>query len=308
MYSAAGRVPDWDFDACLRREFGAKSVEVRRLDRPYIGMSSPQANCPSCGAPVTFRWSSAVQTVCPFCHSILVRDDLILKNVGKVADLPPDPSPIQLLTSGTYNNKKFDVIGRIIYEYEQGGWNEWHIVFSDGTSGWLSDAQLQYAVSFLVPSGMPLPPEEQIKRGSRLTFVNIRVRSFDHDNGELQRRRGRAAFSLLRQIEHAVCGSAHAAVTISRRSIIATSLRRCCSSARRCRMKRCSSRTSANSRDGHDQHALIEPRPSGAVSDVLPSGRPSRRQNEGDVSALTAAAPLNFAASGMRSLSSARSA
>ncbi len=27
--------PDWDFDACLRREFGAESVEVRRLDRPY---------------------------------------------------------------------------------------------------------------------------------------------------------------------------------------------------------------------------------------------------------------------------------
>jgi S-adenosylmethionine decarboxylase len=26
--------PDWDFDACLRREFGAESVEVRRLDRP----------------------------------------------------------------------------------------------------------------------------------------------------------------------------------------------------------------------------------------------------------------------------------
>src|SRR5271154_4509900 len=127
-------------------------------------MSSPQANCPSCGAPVTFRWSSAVQTVCPFCHSILVRDDLILKNVGKVADLPPDPSPIQLLTSGTYNNKRFDVLGRIIYEYEQGGWNEWHIVFSDGTSGWLSDAPLQYAVSFLV-QGVALPPENQVNRG-----------------------------------------------------------------------------------------------------------------------------------------------
>jgi S-adenosylmethionine decarboxylase len=27
--------PDWDFDACLRREFGAKSVEVRRVDRDY---------------------------------------------------------------------------------------------------------------------------------------------------------------------------------------------------------------------------------------------------------------------------------
>jgi hypothetical protein len=135
-------------------------------------MSSPTANCPSCGAPVTFRWSSAVQTVCPFCHSILVRVDLTLQNVGKVADLPPDPSPIQLLTSGTYNNKKFDVIGRIIYEYEQGGWNEWHIVFSDGMSGWLSDAQLQYAVSFLM-QGVPLPTENQVYRGQRFNFANI---------------------------------------------------------------------------------------------------------------------------------------
>jgi S-adenosylmethionine decarboxylase len=27
--------PDWDFDAGLRQDFGAKSVDVRRLDRPY---------------------------------------------------------------------------------------------------------------------------------------------------------------------------------------------------------------------------------------------------------------------------------
>src|SRR5271155_3689031 len=134
-------------------------------------MSQPQANCPSCGAPVTFRWSSAVQTVCPFCHSILVRVDLTLQNVGKVADLPPDPSPIQLLTSGTYNNKKFEVIGRIVYEYEQGGWNEWHIVFSDGASGWLSDAQLQYAISFAAAPGSTVLPGE-ILRGKSLTFVN----------------------------------------------------------------------------------------------------------------------------------------
>jgi S-adenosylmethionine decarboxylase len=27
--------PDWDFKTHLQREFGASSVEVRRLDRPY---------------------------------------------------------------------------------------------------------------------------------------------------------------------------------------------------------------------------------------------------------------------------------
>ena len=27
--------PDWDFEKHLRREFGAESVEIRKLDRPY---------------------------------------------------------------------------------------------------------------------------------------------------------------------------------------------------------------------------------------------------------------------------------
>lgn len=136
-------------------------------------MSQPSANCPSCGAPVQFRWSSAVQTVCPFCHSILVREDLDLKAVGQVADLPPDPSPISLWTEGTYRGKSFQVLGRILYQWENGGWNEWHIVFSDGSSGWLSDAQLQYAVSFLVNPGTALPSTNQVFRGAQFDFNQV---------------------------------------------------------------------------------------------------------------------------------------
>ncbi len=125
---------------------------------------SISANCPSCGAPVTFRWSSAVQTTCEFCKSILVRTDVDLKKVGVVADLPPDSSPIQIGSEGAYANKSFVVVGRILYEYAHGGWNEWHIVFNDSTSGWLSDAQLEYAISWLVPNAFdPLP--RQISRG-----------------------------------------------------------------------------------------------------------------------------------------------
>ncbi len=100
-------------------------------------MSAPVANCPNCGAPIVFRWSSAVQTTCEFCHSILVRTDVDLEKVGEVADLPPDASPIQIGTEGIYQNKSFVVIGRIMYAYEQGGWNEWHLIYNDGSSGWL---------------------------------------------------------------------------------------------------------------------------------------------------------------------------
>lgn len=125
-------------------------------------MSQPQANCPSCGAPIVFRWSGAVQTTCEFCHSILVRVDLDLTKVATVADLPPDSSPIQLGTEGQFQNRAFVVVGRIIYEYDQGAWNEWHLIYNDGKSGWLSDAQLEYDLSFQSPPLSQLPMREQL--------------------------------------------------------------------------------------------------------------------------------------------------
>jgi hypothetical protein len=135
-------------------------------------MSQKVANCPNCGAQIKFRWSSAVETVCEFCHSILVRRDLDLEKVGVVADLPPDASPIQIATEGIYRNKAFVVVGRILYEYEQGGWNEWHVIFNDGASGWLSDAQAEYAVSFLTP--MPgLPPADQLAPGQVFRWNSV---------------------------------------------------------------------------------------------------------------------------------------
>ena len=110
-------------------------------------MSGPSANCPNCGAAIKFLWSSAVQTTCPFCKSILVRHDVDLEKVGEVGDLPVDQSPIQIGTTGGYEKRHFTVVGRIIYEYERGSWNEWHLRLDDSTSVWLSDAMAEYAVS-----------------------------------------------------------------------------------------------------------------------------------------------------------------
>jgi Domain of unknown function (DUF4178) len=136
-------------------------------------MTQPVATCPNCGAKIEFRWSSSVQTVCEYCKSILVRTDVDLKKVGQVADLPPDSSPIQIGTEGAYNHKGFVAIGRIIYEYDQGTWNEWHLMLNDGSSGWLSDAQDEYAVSFAAP-GRKLPDANQCQVGQTLVWDNQR--------------------------------------------------------------------------------------------------------------------------------------
>ena len=119
-------------------------------------MTQPIANCPNCGAKITFRWSASVQTTCEYCKSVLIRTDVDLQKVGQVADLPPNSSPIQIGTEGVYGKRSFVAIGRIIYEYDQGNWNEWHLMMNDSTSGWLSDAQLDYAVTFAAP-GQKLP-------------------------------------------------------------------------------------------------------------------------------------------------------
>ncbi len=136
-------------------------------------MTQPAGTCPNCGARIVFRWSSSVQTVCEYCKSILVRTDVDLQKVGQVADLPPDSSPIQIGTEGAYNHKGFVAIGRIVYEHELGSWNEWHLMLNDGTSGWLSDAQDEYAVSFAAP-GRKLPEPGQCHVGQSFVWDNQR--------------------------------------------------------------------------------------------------------------------------------------
>jgi hypothetical protein len=139
------------------------------------------ATCPTCGAAITFRSSSAVQTTCPYCRSILVRHDLDLARVGVVSDLPETASPIQLGTEGTYGRAAFVVVGRIVYEYERGGWSEWYCAASGGDSFWLSDAQLDYAVSreatpdVALPSAREARPESIVRAAGREYRVTTRT-------------------------------------------------------------------------------------------------------------------------------------
>lgn len=139
-------------------------------------MSRRTANCPNCGARIEFLWSSAVQTTCSFCTSILVRHDVDLEKVGVVGDLPPSASPIQLGTQGIYRSTAFTVVGRILYEYARGGWNEWHVRLDDATGAWLSDAQAEYAVTRAVENAGDLPVAGSLHVGDVYVLADKRFR------------------------------------------------------------------------------------------------------------------------------------
>ena len=128
-------------------------------------MTARTTACPNCGATIEFRWSGAVQTICPYCKAVLVRRDLDLEKVGMVSDLPPTASPIQLGTEGKFEGDAFVVVGRIVYQYERGGWNEWHLRTMRGASAWLSDAQGDLAISTPAKQSVALPAADSLKVG-----------------------------------------------------------------------------------------------------------------------------------------------
>jgi hypothetical protein len=102
-----------------------------------------------------------------------VRRDLDLEKVGMVSDLPPTASPIQLGTEGTFDGDAFVVVGRIVYQYERGGWNEWHLRTIRGTSAWLSDAQGDLAISTPAKKSVALPAADALEVGQSYTIDDI---------------------------------------------------------------------------------------------------------------------------------------
>jgi ribosomal protein S27E len=130
-----------------------------------------KATCPSCGAPVVFQSTASLHAVCEFCRSTLVRHGTDLENLGRMADLLADASPLQLGTEGVYQGIHFALIGRIQLKYEAGLWNEWHLLFDDQKSGWLSDANGEYLISFLTPPQREIPAFENLQPEQRLPLA-----------------------------------------------------------------------------------------------------------------------------------------
>jgi len=122
--------------------------------------------------------------VCEYCRSTLVRTDLALENIGKMAELMDDPSLLQLGVEGIFRGQHFTVIGRIQLHYPQGLWNEWHVLFDNERAGWLGEASGQYTMSFLVTtSKVPLPARGTLSPTDKVELVGHTFTVTDIEDG-----------------------------------------------------------------------------------------------------------------------------
>ena len=95
----------------------------------------------------------------------------MLRRIGVSADLLDDYSPLQLASSGRYAGEAFTVVGRLQLGYSGGSWNEWHALFDAGKSGWLSEDNGQFVLSFDAPLNEAVAQSHELVLGDMMVLA-----------------------------------------------------------------------------------------------------------------------------------------
>lgn len=119
-------------------------------------------DCPNCRAPVEFRPGAGKVKVCDYCHTVVLRGELKLENLGRVADLADTQSPLKVGLAGHHSGNAFTIVGRIQKSNGAGTWDEWCLGFDDGRTAWLSESEGEW--NLMLPlEGVGLPPADQLR-------------------------------------------------------------------------------------------------------------------------------------------------
>jgi Domain of unknown function (DUF4178) len=155
--------------------------------------------CPQCGNELSFASPALPVKVCGSCRSLVLRKDRDLERVGEAAVLPFDVSPIQIMTTGRWNNMGFTVLGRIRWGWAEGSWNEWLVQFDNGSHGWLGEAMGDFmllretaiepwrggAIAKLVAGERPRIGDQIDLDGSHYTVTDIKQATVLASEGDL---------------------------------------------------------------------------------------------------------------------------
>jgi hypothetical protein len=132
-----------------------------------------ELRCPSCAAPVKFTSAQSLLAVCGYCRATLIRRGLDVEQVGTMAALLEDVTPLRLGAEGVWRGTPFAVVGRLQVRWDGGRWNEWYCAFDDGHGGWLAEAAGELSVSFETTVAEPLPEWKSLAPGMQVTLGGV---------------------------------------------------------------------------------------------------------------------------------------
>jgi hypothetical protein len=156
-----------------------------------------QVSCPNCGSTITFRAGETVYAVCDYCSTALVRSDVSVESIGKVAILQDAWSPLQLGTEGDFDGGHFFVVGQVVYRWDSGTWTEWYLTYNDGRFGWMTEAQGHFALTFPAKKKIDLSDPSQISVGAQISVDGVLFNVVDIKPAEVASSRGELPFKAL---------------------------------------------------------------------------------------------------------------
>ncbi|MGV3510645.1 MAG: DUF4178 domain-containing protein [Novosphingobium sp.] len=115
------------------------------------------------------RGASLPYATCPYCQTLILRQGLNVAEIGKVAILPFDVSPIQLGTTLSPDGRRLVVAGRVRWAWDGGSWNEWLAIADTGAQFWLAEAAGMYMLTSEWPQLLDQPEIRGFAEGRQIT-------------------------------------------------------------------------------------------------------------------------------------------
>jgi phage FluMu protein Com len=97
---------------------------------------------------VEFTAGSAQVVVCGHCNTVVARKGLNFEDHGKIGRIVPTDSPLQLGADGRYARQAYRIVGHLQKDHGAGPWDEWYVEFQDGRTGWISESEGTFHLSF----------------------------------------------------------------------------------------------------------------------------------------------------------------
>lgn len=136
-----------------------------------------------------------------------VQSEDALKEVGKIAALVEDGSPLQLGTTGTVEGERFKIVGRIQYHFGLGYWNEWYLNMPQSKSGdgaaWIGEANGMYFFTRQLAQieGIDAVQFDNLNVGDYLKLNSIQYMVKDIQSGKVVSGEGELPFSFTAEYE-----------------------------------------------------------------------------------------------------------
>jgi hypothetical protein len=102
---------------------------------------------------------------CPYCETVSAVHREGADPMGKSATLIDFMAALKIGDIGTVKGRRFQVMGRVRYEYADGYWDEWYLVHPDGTESWLEEDEGELTLVGEVPVIGTVTAPESVRAG-----------------------------------------------------------------------------------------------------------------------------------------------